>query len=129
MTNNGLRPVIAIAGNHDSPERIEAPDPLARECGIIFAGFPDSIVPPFSLPTGLTLTKSEKGFITLKLPHFDYPLNILLTPFANEERLKKYFGETDKEIILRELLKENWQKSLDYLLQKGGDLLKDWPPQ
>jgi DNA repair protein SbcD/Mre11 len=113
LTNNGLRPVIAIAGNHDSPERIEAPDPLARECGIIFAGFPDSIVPPFSLPTGLALTKSEKGFITLKLPRFDYPLNILLTPFANEERLKKYFGETDKEIILRELLKEKWQKSLE----------------
>jgi DNA repair protein SbcD/Mre11 len=113
LTNNGLRPVIAIAGNHDSPERIEAPDPLARECGIIFAGFPDSVVPPFSLTTGLELTKSDKGFISLKLPRFDYPLNILLTPFANEERLKKYFGETQKELFLRELLKEKWQKSLE----------------
>jgi DNA repair protein SbcD/Mre11 len=113
LTNNGLRPVIAIAGNHDSPERIEAPDPLARACGIVFAGFPDSQVPLFSLPTGLSLTKSEQGFIALKLPRFDYPLNILLTPFANEERLKKYFGETDKELILRELLKEKWEKSLE----------------
>ena len=35
LANNGQRPVIAIAGNHDSPDRIDAPDPLARECGII----------------------------------------------------------------------------------------------
>ncbi len=40
LTAGGHRPVIAIAGNHDSPDRIEAPDPLARECGIIFAGYP-----------------------------------------------------------------------------------------
>ena len=31
LTANGRRPVIAIAGNHDSPDRIEAPDPLARD--------------------------------------------------------------------------------------------------
>ena len=31
LSNNGLRAVVAIAGNHDSPERIEAPEVLARE--------------------------------------------------------------------------------------------------
>jgi len=30
LTNSGQRPVIAIAGNHDSPDRIESPDPLAH---------------------------------------------------------------------------------------------------
>ena len=39
---NGRRPVVAIAGNHDQPDRIEAPDHLARECGIIFIGYPNS---------------------------------------------------------------------------------------
>ena len=29
LSKNGNRAVIALAGNHDSPERIEAPDPLA----------------------------------------------------------------------------------------------------
>ena len=47
LTNNGKRPVIAIAGNHDSPDRIEAPDPLARECGIIFSGYPATVVSAF----------------------------------------------------------------------------------
>ncbi|MBN2262520.1 MAG: exonuclease subunit SbcD, partial [Prolixibacteraceae bacterium] len=49
LSNNGLRPIIAIAGNHDSPDRIEAPDPLARECGILFAGYPNSKLAPFEL--------------------------------------------------------------------------------
>ena len=53
LANNGLRAVIAIAGNHDSPERIEAPESLARECGIVFSGFPHTVVPTFSLPTGV----------------------------------------------------------------------------
>ena len=68
LTNNGKRPVIAIAGNHDSPDRIEAPDPLARECGIIFAGYPATVVPAFELETGLKILQSEEGFIEINLP-------------------------------------------------------------
>ncbi len=41
LAKNGTRPVIAIAGNHDSADRIEAPDPLAKACGIFFSGFPN----------------------------------------------------------------------------------------
>ncbi len=55
LSANGTRAVIAIAGNHDSPERIEAPDPLARECGIIFAGYPNSLVSTFTLESGLSI--------------------------------------------------------------------------
>jgi exonuclease SbcD len=35
LTKNGIRPVLAIAGNHDSPYLIDALDPLARASGII----------------------------------------------------------------------------------------------
>ena len=49
LSDNGKRPVIAIAGNHDSPDRIDAPDPLARECGIILIGHPNAEVPCFEL--------------------------------------------------------------------------------
>jgi len=73
LSNNGKRPVIAIAGNHDSPERIEAPEPLARECGIILSGLPKSEIAPFSLENGLQIMRSEPGFIELKLPHTDVP--------------------------------------------------------
>ena len=62
LTNNGKRPVIAIAGNHDSPDRIDAPDPLARECGILFVGNPDVSIPPMVIENGFAITQSENGF-------------------------------------------------------------------
>jgi exonuclease SbcD len=61
LSNNGKRAVIAIAGNHDSPDRIEAPDPLARECGIFFAGYPASVIPVLELESGLKVIQSEPG--------------------------------------------------------------------
>jgi exonuclease SbcD len=108
LSANGTRAVIAIAGNHDSPERIEAPDPLARECGIIFAGYPNSRVPPFALESGLRITESEEGFICLSLPGTEEPLRVILTPYANEFRLKTYLGSGDSENELRNVLEQRW---------------------
>jgi DNA repair protein SbcD/Mre11 len=124
LANKGQRPVIAIAGNHDSPDRIEAPDPLARECGIIFVGYPDSIIPEFELPEGTKITKTTKGFIELKLPRNKTPLRILLTPYANEFRLKTCLGTENKEETLRKVLRDNWQELADkYCDNKGVNLL------
>ncbi|HNW50369.1 MAG TPA: exonuclease subunit SbcD [Prolixibacteraceae bacterium] len=109
LTNNGRRPVIAIAGNHDSPDRIEAPDPLARECGIIFAGYPNSYIATFELESGLKVIRSEAGFLELQLPEQPTPLRILFTPYANEYRLKTALGEENSEEELRQILQEKWQ--------------------
>ena len=108
LADNGNRAVVAIAGNHDSPERIEAPDPLARACGIIFAGCPDTQVTPFKLETSLEITKSDAGFIELQLPGIPYPLRMLLTPYANELRLRTFLGTTDAEEELRNVLAAQW---------------------
>lgn len=110
LANDGKRAVIGIAGNHDSPDRVEAPDPLARECGIILTGYPDSQVPPFELETGLKVLKSDKGFLELKLPTSPHPLRMLLTPYANEIRLKKALGSEEAEEALRTVLEAAWQK-------------------
>jgi exonuclease SbcD len=124
LTNNGKRPVIAIAGNHDSPDRIEAPDPLARECGIIFAGYPNSIVPLFELEAGLKILQSEEGFLELQLPGNEVPLRLLLTPYANEFRLKTYLGHENSEEELRSVLQEKWQKlATKYCDEKGVNVL------
>lgn len=120
LTNNGKRPVIAIAGNHDSPDRIEAPDPLARECGIIFAGYPNSVVPEFELELGLKVLHSEEGFLELKLPGVDVPLRLLLTPYANEFRLKTYLGQENSEDELRIVLQEKWQELATKYCDKNG---------
>lgn len=115
LSNNGLRPIIAIAGNHDSPERVEAPNPLARECGIIFAGYPKSIIEPYELPNGFAVTRSTEGFIELQLLGYDYPLRILLAPYANEYRLAEYLGVENTDETLRQLLSKKWNQVLNYI--------------
>lgn len=137
LTKNGCRPVIAIAGNHDSPDRIEAPDPLARECGIIFAGYPNSKVIPFELDSGLKILTSDEGFLELQLPETNVPLRIMLTPYANEYRLKTCLGLENSEEELRTVLQQKWQNLAEkycdnkgvnilvthlFMIQKGDDL-------
>ena len=109
MSNFGKRPVIAISGNHDSTQFVEAPDPLARELGIFFYSRYDSTIPVGSFDNGIAITQSEPGFIELKLPKFDFPVRIILAPYANEVLLKTYLGEEDREKQFRELLAENWK--------------------
>jgi DNA repair protein SbcD/Mre11 len=124
LSANGTRAVIAIAGNHDSPERIEAPDPLARECGIIFAGYPNSVVPVFTLDSGLGIIQSDEGFISLSLPGTEEPLRILLTPYANEFRLKTYLGHENSEEELRKLLESKWNQLAGlYCDEQGVNIL------
>jgi exonuclease SbcD len=118
LTDNGKRPVIAIAGNHDLPQRVEMSDAFARALGIIYSGYPDTVIRPFKTESGIKLTRSDKGFVELQLPHFDYPLQLLLTPYANEYRLRKCLrSETETEADelnnLQQLLKTHWQTTLD----------------
>lgn len=140
LTNNGQRPVIAIAGNHDSPDRIDAPYPLATECGIIFIGNLDIQVPIISIENGFEIIKSDVGFFEIKLPKYTYPIRVIATPYANEIRLKTYLGPDDKELQLNQLLMDSWKKLANtycdtkgvniltthlYMLQRDGDILEE----
>ena len=122
LSLNGKRPVIAISGNHDSPSLIDAPDPLARECGIILIGHPKAKVLPFEL-ADFKISKSVEGMIELNLKNHDFPLRILHTAFANEVRLKEYFGE-HKEDALNKILAENWKTIAEkFCDEKGANIL------
>lgn len=118
LSLNGKRPVIAISGNHDSPSLIDAPDPLARECGIILIGHPKAKVHPFELEH-FKISKSAEGFIELKFKNQPFPVRILHTPYVNEIRLKEYFGE-NKEEELNRVLAENWRKIADEFCDENG---------
>ena len=120
LSANGTRAVIAIAGNHDSPDRIEAPDPLARENGILFSGYPHTEISPFALESGVEVIRSEPGFIEVKLPNLEYPLRVLLTPYANEYRLKTFLGIENSEEELRTLLADRWQKLANKYCDNNG---------
>ncbi len=124
LTNKGSRPVIAISGNHDSPDRIETADPLARECGIFFIGYPNSLVNTIELETGLKVTKSIPGFMELSIPSSKDPLRIITTPYANEHRLKTMLNNDDKEEDLRNVLQETWKNiAKEHCDEKGINIL------
>lgn len=140
LTNNGKRPVIAIAGNHDSPDRIDAPNPLARECGILFVGNPDLVIPKMAFEDSFEITQSESGFIEIQLPQLEFPIRIIATPYANELRLKTYLGAEDKEEELNQLLQDSWASLADkycdtngvniltthlYMLKRNGAILEE----
>jgi len=124
LSAGGSRPVIAIAGNHDSPDRIEAQDHFARECGIIFAGFPKTEVRSYELSCEAKLLRSAPGFVELQLPRQKAPVRLILTPYANESRLRAYFGQTSFGDELRQHLQQHWTDLADtYMDKKGVNLL------
>lgn len=118
LSLNGKRPVIAISGNHDSPSLIDAPDPLARECGIILIGHPKAEITPFGTEY-FNITHSKEGFIELKIEGINFPVRILHTPFANEIRLKEYFGE-NKEEEINKVLSQTWKNLADQFCDDTG---------
>lgn len=123
LSRNAQVPVIVIAGNHDSPQRINVADVLARENGILLIGNPTDELPLFSLENCFEIIKSDAGFIEIKLPQFTYPIRILHTAYANEMRLKEYFGE-DKQTSLQESMKRKWAHLAEkYCDEKGVNTL------
>lgn len=108
LSGEGRTPVIALAGNHDAPDHIEAPDPLARECGIFFMGYPESRPADIDLPGGVRARFPDPGMLCLEgLPSGD-PARIICTPYANEVRLRRFLGAEAKEQALREVLRRQW---------------------
>lgn len=118
LSLNGKRPVIAISGNHDSPNLINAPDPLARECGIILIGHPKAEIAPFGTEH-FRITTSKAGFIELVIENTNFPVRILHTPYANEIRLKEYFGE-NKEEEINKVLAQTWKELADEFCDASG---------
>ncbi|MDA3951527.1 MAG: exonuclease subunit SbcD [Spirochaeta sp.] len=133
LSGGGARPVIAIAGNHDSPDRINAPDVLARQHGIILIGYPAADIPEISGAAaeriGFSLHAPVPGLAELHLgSHPGIPLRILTTPYANEYRLHAALipdtaGST-ADALLQDTLRAHWSAVAgDHLGGNGIDLL------
>src|SRR5699024_8217148 len=120
LSENGKRAVIAIAGNHDSPNRISAPDPLARSAGIILIGHPKAKVRDINMSGNFAIQKSEEGLIELIFHHIPYPVRLIHTAYANESRLKQYLDIENKETALNAALTEHWQNLADSFCDNTG---------
>lgn len=84
------RVFIALAGNHDDPDRLAAPDALARVCNVILAGRSDLRNVRTAQVTG--------GVNSLSVARNGERLHIAVLPFPQEARLEpgeRYESYTD----------------------------------
>lgn len=110
LTNDGQRPVFAIAGNHDSPDKINTTDILAKSLGIFCFGYPLQILENVPEQKHFKIIKSEPDLTILSLPAYDYPIRIIHTPYSNEQRLKEVFDLGNEDWALNQTLQQHWEK-------------------
>ena len=96
LSREGERLTLVISGNHDSPERLSAAGPLARDHGIIMVGTPKTVVPCGEYGKHKVLESGE-GFIEVEV---NGEKSVILTvPYPSEKRLNEviYDGMEDED--------------------------------
>jgi len=96
MSRGGLRPVIVISGNHDSPERVEAASPLARTHHITLVGRP------------------VRETLKVAVPMAGEILRIAALPYPSESRLNECLSEVHDE----ELLQKAYDERIAFLMKE-----------
>ncbi len=110
LSREGERPVVVVAGNHDSPERLEAVAGWGYPLGILLVGFPESPLPPAGTRLGqATIVSSTPGCLILHHPHWAHPLRLLLLPFLSLYRLRSP-TESSLEHWLQNFLQQALQR-------------------
>lgn len=118
LSRNGQRPVVIIAGNHDSPDHVLAPEALARELGIITIGFPRQEISPFNC-NDWSVNRTAPGFIEIRLRNSP-PLRIIATPYASAIRLRSALDPDQREQELQDLLTHHWAELARQYFDKNG---------
>ena len=86
LSRDGERITIVISGNHDSPERLVAAGPLARDHGIIMVGTPKTVIPCGEYGRNKVIESGE-GFIEIEI---NGERSVILTvPYPSERRLNE----------------------------------------
>lgn len=107
MSDGGRRIILALAGNHDAPEHVEAPDALARESGIFFLGYPGSRPADMEFESGVKVLFPEAGIVLIE--GLSQTLRVICTPYASETRMRQYLDVENREEALRKILTERWK--------------------
>lgn len=120
ISKGGTRPVVAIAGNHDSADRIDMPDSFSQRNGIFFIGNYGSHQEPIRLNADISLEKSAPNYMQFRFSKYDYPLQLLVTPFVNEQRLREKFSIENEERELRDWLQDIWHETISFQERENG---------
>ncbi len=83
LSDNGKRPIVVIAGNHDNPDRLSAASPLASNHSIHLIGYPMAEV------------------IKIDVPRVQQQLTLAALAYPSEARLEQVLSESHDEVLLR----------------------------
>ncbi|MBL4849425.1 MAG: exonuclease subunit SbcD [Planctomycetes bacterium] len=96
LAAGGSRGVIVTAGNHDSPDRLVAPLPLATRQGVVILGRPcdEPELDPEGSPRDRVLrVAGGPSWVELRIPGCPHPAVVAALPYASEGRLNEVFIE------------------------------------
>jgi len=122
LSAGGRRAILAIAGNHDNPERLCASSPLAVRNGITLYGLPKEVLTPS--PSHWVQQNQEKvtrvaggqGWVELHIPSCPDPAIVAMLPYPSESRLNEVLSESLDEEILR----QEYSKRVQQLFSSFG---------
>jgi len=120
LSAGGKRAVVAIAGNHDNPERLCAASPLAVRNGITLYGLPKEVLMPSLLAQPnqgkVVRVAAGQGWMELHIPSCPDPAILAMLPYPSESRLNEVLSESLDEEILR----QEYSKRVQQLLATFG---------
>jgi len=125
LSDGGKRGIIAIAGNHDNPERLCAASPLAIRHGITLYGLPKQILTP-----SLTVQSNQArviraaaglGWVELHIPSCPDPAIVAMLPYPSESRLNEVLSASLDEEILR----DEYSKRVQQLFNSFGQHFRE----
>lgn len=104
LSHAGKKGVIAIAGNHDNPERLCASSPLALKHGIVLFGQPKEVLYPSSYVTKARVERiaAGQGWIELGIPGCPDSAVVAMLPYPSESRLNEVLSSSLDEKALGE---------------------------
>jgi len=94
LSAGGFRAVVVIAGNHDSPDRIRAANPLAARHGISLVGYPGEDLGPGGPTGGACRVRTGPGWLEVYCPKCDEVAFLATLAYPSEARLNEVLGES-----------------------------------
>jgi len=116
LNQQGRRPVVVIAGNHDHLDRLCASSPLANKNGIFLLGYPCSDGSAYKVENAwIKQTGGGQGWLSLYLEKCREETVILTLPYPSEARLETMLSSIADEALLQEAYNRRVSDVLAYL--------------
>lgn len=90
LADNGKRPVIVIAGNHDSPDRLMASAEILRPYGVFILGRPKEPIPETAFEN-CTVKTDENGAVVIDINGERAVIAAL--PYVSDRRIGEIIGQ------------------------------------